>query len=363
MKLEKIKISIDDLLLDPNNPRFADISDDALNIDQSKFGDALIQEAAFEKMMNPKFDVLTLANSISTVGFVPVDNIVVSKVSENLFYVIEGNRRTSAIKYLIKQFNLGLSTLSEVEIENLKMIEVLAVDNMENSNLKIGMIIQGIRNVSGIKEWEAFQKAQFINQMIDFGKQPGEISKTIGIPVKEINRYYKTYSVMLQFKTDEEYASKWKPSYFSYFDEILKKPALRNFFEFNEETFRFDNIENIKRFYEWIVPDEEGKSTFSDARTVRRLSELLDDNVALNYLDDRNFDKAVNYINQKNFNQNTISVNECIVQIRSAINAFKTILAESLEIDLTDEEFTEIKIGIDEMNKNFKRVEKLYNVR
>lgn len=363
MKLEKIKISIDDLLLDPNNPRFADISDDALNIDQSKFGDALIQEAAFEKMMNPKFDVLTLANSISTVGFVPVDNIVVSKVSENLFYVIEGNRRTSAIKYLIKQFNLGLSTLSEVEIENLKMIEVLAVDNMENSNLKIGMIIQGIRNVSGIKEWEAFQKAQFINQMIDFGKQPGEISKTIGIPVKEINRYYKTYSVMLQFKTDEENASKWKPSYFSYFDEILKKPALRNFFEFNEETFRFDNIENIKRFYEWIVPDEEGKSTFSDARTVRRLSELLDDNVALNYLDDRNFDKAVNYINQKNFNQNTISVNECIVQIRSAINAFKTILAESLEIDLTDEEFTEIKIGIDEMNKNFKRVEKLYNVR
>ncbi|WCL50784.1 ParB N-terminal domain-containing protein [Leptospira sp. GIMC2001] len=363
MKLEKIKIGIDDLLLDPNNPRFADISDDALNIDQSRFGDALIQEAAFEKMMNPKFDVITLANSISTVGFVPVDNIVVSKVSEKLFYVIEGNRRTSAIKYLIKQFNLGLSTLSEVEIKNLKNIEVLAVDNMENSNLKIGMIIQGIRNVSGIKEWEAFQKAQFINQMIDFGKQPGEISKTIGIPVKEINRYYKTYSVMLQFKTDEEYASKWKPSYFSYFDEILKKPALRNFFEFNEETFRFDNIENIKRFYEWIVPDEEGKSTFSDARTVRRLSELLDDNIALNYLDDRNFDKAVNYINQKNFNQNIVSVNECIVQIRSAINAFKTILAESLEIELTDEEFTEIKLGIDEMNKNFKRVEQLYNVR
>ena len=154
MKLEKVKVSLESLLLDPNNPRFADISDDALNIDKSRFGDAAIQSAAYEKMTNPKFDTLTLANSISTVGFVPVDNIVVAKLDDARFYVIEGNRRTTAIKYLLKQHSLGLSTLSEEAISNLSSIDVLVVDDVENSTEFVGMIIQGIRNVSGIKEWD-----------------------------------------------------------------------------------------------------------------------------------------------------------------------------------------------------------------
>ena len=361
MKLEKVKVNIENLLLDPNNPRFADISDDALNIDKSRFGDAAIQSAAYEKMTNPKFDTLTLANSISTVGFVPVDNIVVAKHDDARFYVIEGNRRTTAIKYLLKQHSLGLSTLSEEAISNLSSIDVLVVDDVENSTEFVGMIIQGIRNVSGIKEWDAFQKAQFISDMIEKGKSPGEISRTIGMSVRELNRYYKTYSVMLQFKTDEEYAGKWKPSYFSHFDEVLKKPALRDFLGFNGDAMRFENIANLKRFYEWVVPDDEGNSTIGDSHNIRRLSEVIHDKVALNYLDDKNLDKATNYINQKNFNQNKVTASECISKINSAITAFKNILAEGLEKELTDEEYNELKSGIETMVHNFKRVETLKN--
>lgn len=361
MKLEKVTVEIDNLLLDPNNPRFADISDDALNIDKSRFGEAAIQAAAYEKMTNPKFETITLSNSIATVGFVPVDNIVVARINETQFYIIEGNRRATAIKYLLKQHQLGLTTLSEDNIQKLKSIDVLVVDDVENSTEFIGMIIQGIRNVSGIKEWDAFQKAQFINEMIEKGKQPGEISRTIGMSVKEINRYYKTYSVMLQFKTDEEYAGKWKPSFFSHFDEVLKKPALREFFEYNDETIRFDNTDNLKRFYEWIVPDEGGRVAISDAHNVRRLSELIGDKVALNYLDDKNLDKAINYINQKYFNQNKITASECINKINAAISAFKNILAEGLEKELSEEEFAELKTGIDGMLENYKRVETLKN--
>lgn len=181
MKLEKVKVSIENLLLDPNNPRFADISDDSLNIDKLRFADPLIQSAAYEKMTNPKFDTITLANSISTVGFVPVDNIVVARLDGSLYYIIEGNRRVTAIKYLLKQHSLGFSTLSDEAISNLSSIDVLVIDDLENSTEFVGMIIQGIRNVSGIKEWDAFQKAQFISDMIEKGKSPGEISKTIGM--------------------------------------------------------------------------------------------------------------------------------------------------------------------------------------
>lgn len=360
MILEKVTVEIDNLLLDPNNPRFADISDDALNIDKARFSEPAIQAAAYEKMTNPKFDTITLANSIATVGFVPVDNIVVAKLNDTQFYVIEGNRRTTAIKYLLKQHSIGQTTLDEKSIERLKSIDVLVVDDAENASEYVGMIIQGIRNVSGIKEWDAFQKAQFINDMIDKGKQPGEISRTIGMSVKEINRYYKTYSVMLQFKTDEEYAGKWKPSFFSHFDEVLKKPALRTFLEFNEDTFRFDNIKNLKRFYEWIVP-ENNEDTQLNAHEVRKLPELIFDKDALNYLDNKNFVGAVNLINQKNFNQNKITASECINKINGAIAAFKNILAEGLEKELSEEEFSELKAGIESMVANYKRVETLKN--
>ena len=47
------------------------------------------------------------------------------------------------------------------------------------------MVVQGIRNVSGIKEWDAFQKAQFIDKLINNGKDPKTIS-VFGILPKEI---------------------------------------------------------------------------------------------------------------------------------------------------------------------------------
>lgn len=49
MKFKKETIKIEDLLLDPNNPRFADISDDALNIPVDRFVENSIQENTYKK--------------------------------------------------------------------------------------------------------------------------------------------------------------------------------------------------------------------------------------------------------------------------------------------------------------------------
>ena len=361
MNLSKVTVGIENVLLDPNNPRFADVSDDALNINKTRYAEQLIQDAAYEKMSNPKFDIITLSNSIASVGFVQVDNIVCAKIGEGQYYVIEGNRRITAIKYLLKQHAIGQSIMTEEQVKKLKTLDILVVDDAENASELVGMIIQGIRNVSGIKDWGPFQKAQFINEMIEKGKQPGEISRTIGMPMKEINRYYKTYSVMLQFKTDVEYAGKWNPSYFSHFDEVIKKPALREYFGFNDETFRFDNTSNIKRFYEWIVPDEENKVTFTDVHNIRKLSEFIEDKTALGFLDDKNLEKAIYYMDQKNFNQNKMSASECMNKINSAVGAFKSMVAEGLEKEMSDDEFLELNTGISEMVKQLKRVETLRN--
>jgi hypothetical protein len=359
MSLQKVAVSIDDILLDPNNPRFADISEDSLNVPESRYSDPVVQEEAYKKMLHPKFDVLTLAKSVETVGFIPVDNIVVKKLGDtNKYVIVEGNRRSTAIKYLIKEFQRGQSILTDEKINELKNLDVLEIDPLTASNDYFGMVIQGIRNVSGIKEWDAYQKAQFINNMIDKGKEPGTISKMLGMQVKDVNRYYKTYSAMMQFKQDEEYGSYFKNSLFSYFDELVKKPALRSYFRWNEDTFHFDNIDAIRRFYDWLTPDEEGNLTFSDAKEIRKLADLVNDPPASNFLDDKNLQKGINYVESKTFNK-VVTFDECMNKINSAIDAFKNILGEEYEDKLSDEEVSSLDAALIEMNGKLSKIKKL----
>lgn len=306
--------------------------------------------------MHPKFDVQSLANSIETVGFYYVDNIVARELDNGFFVVVEGNRRTTALKHLIKQFEIGQSVMKEEAISNIKEIDILVIDGVIEDIDGIGKVIQGIRNVSGIKEWDAYQKAQYINDLIGKGKDPVVISKMIGMSVREINRYYKTFNVMTQFKRDEEYSGFWKHSYFSHFDEVLKRPALRAFMGWNEESYLFENMHNTRRFYEWLIPDENGNTAISDAHNVRDLVHLVNEPVALNYLDDKNLKKAINYIEQKNFNAQKVTLPECIGKITNAIEAFKNIIAEGLETEMSSEEISDLKKSVAEMNKQLDRI-------
>jgi hypothetical protein len=359
MKLRKETVSLNNLLLDPNNPRFADISDESLNIPIARFTEEEVQKHAFDKMMNPKFDVLSLANSVETVGFLPVDNVVARELNNGKFVVIEGNRRTTALKYIVRQYNLGQNLMTKEKIDDISTLDILVVDTLEDDQESIGKIIQGIRNVSGIKEWDAYQKAQFISDMIGKGKEADTISKMIGMSVRDINRYYKTYSAMAQFRADEEFGSKWKHSYFSHFDEILRRPALREYFGWDEDNYRFNNQTEYRRFYDWIIPDEEGNVTISDVHQIRTLVNFIDDPKALNYLDDKNFDRAYSYFEQKNLNAKKTTLPDCISRITSAIEAFKNIIGEGLESEMTKEDVDEVELSIDEMKKQIGRIKKL----
>ncbi|MBC8321593.1 MAG: ParB N-terminal domain-containing protein [Bacteroidetes bacterium] len=361
MKFQKETVKIENFFLDPNNPRFADISDDALNIPISRFTESSIQENTYQKMLHPRFDIISLAKSIETVGFLPVDNIVVNKINKSDFIIVEGNRRITAVKYLINQYNIGQSLLNEEDFNLLKEFDVLVIADDNIDQKYVGMVVQGVRNVSGIKEWDAFQKAQFIDKLVNNGKDPNTISKMIGMKVRNVNRYYKTFSAMNQFKEDEEFNEAWKLSHFSHFDELIKKPALRNYFGWDDDNFLFNNLERIRRFYDWLTPDENGKTTFGDHKDVRKLAELITDNMVLNYLDDKNLDKAINIFEQKNLYKDIVSFDECVTKINDAIKAFKNIIAEGYENEFADDEVDVFENSIIEMNNQINRIKTLRN--
>ena len=55
--LTPIKVELDDLLLDPNNPRFSELGEQLNSIAESRYAEPKVQESTLEKMKNPLFDV------------------------------------------------------------------------------------------------------------------------------------------------------------------------------------------------------------------------------------------------------------------------------------------------------------------
>jgi ParB-like nuclease family protein len=102
--LSPIKLRLNDLLLDPNNPRFSELGDVLNPIPEGRFADEKVQANTFEKMKDPLFDVAELRDTIKTIGFLPMDRIVVrpwkGSGSAQKFVVIEGNRRVTALRWL-----------------------------------------------------------------------------------------------------------------------------------------------------------------------------------------------------------------------------------------------------------------------
>ena len=91
--LSAINVNLPDLLLDPNNPRFSELGDQLNSVSEIRFADEKVQAIAFEKMRNPIFDVNELRDTIRTLGFLPMDRIVVRRwkgsTDSNKYVVIE----------------------------------------------------------------------------------------------------------------------------------------------------------------------------------------------------------------------------------------------------------------------------------
>ena len=112
--LHPIVVDLEQLLLDPNNPRFSELGEQLGAIPEGRFSDTRVQANTFEKMKDDMFDVVELRDTIKSLGFLPMDRIVVrawgngtALGSDQRYVVIEGNRRTTALKWLVELHDVG----------------------------------------------------------------------------------------------------------------------------------------------------------------------------------------------------------------------------------------------------------------
>ena len=285
--LREIEISIDALFLDPNNPRFADFQDKVQLVPRNRIIEPGVQEKARTRILDDRFEVSQLKDSIRTIGFLTVDRLVVAPLPQDGKYVvIEGNRRLGAIKSLLEDHKNGEADLSQPVLDSMSVLPVLVLDEMEEVKQEhFARVLQGVRHVTGIREWGPYQQAQVVAMMIDDGKEQTEICEVLGLARRRINILRRCFYALEQMRRDDDYGDKARPPLFSAFDEAFKLPVLRDdWLEWDDERNLFLNEEHRKLFYSWLVgsEDDEGikhPAKISDPKQIRRLPQLMTDAV------------------------------------------------------------------------------------
>lgn len=283
--LKEITVSVNQLFLDPNNPRYADIADQSRLVPLERVAEERVQKRAFERILN--FDIQPLKDSIRTIGFLTVDRMVVVVLPQSDKYmVVEGNRRLAAIKSLLEELDGGEIDISEEVLPTLQNVPVLVLEETDPIKREhLARVLQGVRHVSSIRSWGPYQQAQVVVMLLDEeGREPNEVKEILGLNMRRINILRRCWKALQQMKNDVDYGEFAKARMFSFFEEIFKSPALyKNWLDWDNETGVFRNEENRKRFYGWIAGEEQDGEQqppkLTDSREVRRLGDLMEDPV------------------------------------------------------------------------------------
>ena len=279
--LREIEVSLDDLCLDPNNPRFADLQDKLSPVPSHRVSEAGVQEKALKRILDERFEVRQLKDSIRTIGFLTVDRLVVTPLAGGKYLVVEGNRRVGAVRSLLEDFKNGEVDLTPEVRESLAKLPVLALEETDPTRREhLARILQGVRHVSGIRAWGPYQQAQIVAMMIDDGRDQSEICEILGLPKRRINILRRCFYALKQMREDPDYGEETKPNLFSTFEEIFKLPKVRDWLGWDDERNIFLTEEYRRMLYGWLVGTEDDNGTrqapkIVDAKEIRQLPQLM----------------------------------------------------------------------------------------
>lgn len=156
-KLVPREVSPDDLLLDPNNPRLRTDDFKTQIEDPVVISKEDVQRSLMRRISEDEHEVAPLMESIRNQGFVELDALLVRRLSGGRkFVVVEGNRRTAAIKRLLAEKG-GLSTKVERSLRRLPVKEIVCEDPSQEQQVVDSIV--ALRHISGPKDWEPMQRA------------------------------------------------------------------------------------------------------------------------------------------------------------------------------------------------------------
>lgn len=280
--------SLEDLFLDPTNPRLG----------RRIASPELSQEQVLNEMMD--WTLEELAVSFLESGFWPQEALIV--VTENLYgenrlVVIEGNRRLAALKLLAKaDKDPGAKNPLRDILKNKKLPGELlsSIPYIEVSSRKEVSAYLGFRHVTGIKEWNPAEKAQFIAHLIEDEKLSyDDVRRRIGSKTPTVRANYISYRLLLQMDNQEKIEIDKVENKFSVLYLSLRTQGVQSYLNIDimadpeaaKTPVPKEHLGNLVNFSRWLFGDKKSPPLFSDSRQVDAFGKILESENAIEYLE------------------------------------------------------------------------------
>ena len=282
-------VALEELSLDPRNPRLGLGAAEPL----------ATPERVLELMRGWKLE--ELAVSFLENGFWPQEAVIV--VKEELYgeldtrVVVEGNRRIAALKYLMQTFDgrppsRTWRRLIEGATPNSELFTRIPYILADSRADVIAYL--GFRHVTGIKQWDPTQKAEFIASMIDeMGMSYDSVRKQIGMQTDTVRRNYIAYRIVKQMELlDIDVLEQGVDNRFSVLFLSLREEGVRSFLgigirpEPEEAKIPVPQTMegNLSEFAGWLFGTDNQRALFTDSRYVGSFAKVLSSPEAVDYL-------------------------------------------------------------------------------
>lgn len=246
-----IELSIDDIYLDPNNPRFIDRNWNV--IPDNKIVDLSTQEMTKLKL-EQEFEINKLVENIKVNGFLTIDRVIVKKIEEGKYVVLEGNRRVCAAKAILSESEKNPGSVSEEVLNSLRIIKCLEYLGSENEP---AWVFQGLRHIIGIHEWPAYNKARLLVQLMqDEDLSLTEVGKKFGLTAYGAGQWVRGYYAFIQASEESDYTQEIDERAYPYLQEIFSRSntQIKDWLKWNDSKYKFEDNLNFNEFLSWLYP-------------------------------------------------------------------------------------------------------------
>ncbi len=251
--------NLKNLYLDPNNYRFVD-NDDYIQIEDNQMLDEQIQKGTrFFIEGTKRENIKDLIASFKSNGFLDVDVIQVRDLGNNNYLVLEGNRRVTTLKALQEDYEKGIS----IGHLNPEIFKKIPFEIHDNESKEKHLIIMGLKHISGNKKWSAINQAQLIYDFLNpyweteqYYNKESLLCDSLGITKVTLRSSQRAYHLILSYKKSD-FGDQFESNYYSLFVEIIKKPNIKHWLEWNDTWYRAENDNNLQRLFSWLSRTEE----------------------------------------------------------------------------------------------------------
>lgn len=250
--------------------------------------------------------------------------------------VVEGNTRLCAYRRLYQKYNKD----NRWKFIKAKVLQ----DDVSEEEL---FYILGIFHIRGKKEWDAYEKAAYINKMINtLKKTPEEICKQLGMQKKTLEASLQAYKVMSKkylssLKNNNEINStKDDLKKFSYFDAFFHQKEL---VQRSQDTPGFVDL-----FVQWVKEDR-----LKNAQSVRELPKILSNKKACKAFNESAPEEALEDAKQILYEHKPEKVDRFYKKIRE----FRDLLRDA-EVNFVKDEMETNKNKKAELNQCYRDLKK-----